>query len=408
MTSGRRRSWTSIAVAVVFAAAPVYAQTPTPEPDTEANVRFGPLSLKSTIALSNLGVDTNVFNEADADQPESDFTMTFSPNTDVWLRMGRTWVTGTVQVDWVYYNKFASERAANSAFRIGVDRTFNRVAVKGNARRLSTRDRPGYEIDARSQRFETQYDGEASVRVLSKTSVGATAFSRRTEFDEAAIYREANLSRELDRTTSGAGMVVRHTLTPLTSLGLDVTRERERFITSTFRDSDSTKAIGSVNFQPLALINGSASVGVRLFDPVPQDVPAFNGVITAVNLSYSLLGMTRFGVQASRDIQYSFEFSQPYYLESGITGSVQQQVFGPFDVLGRIGTRGLAYTDRLGAAVVVSNRTDRINLVGIGAGYRMGADKRLGFTLDRLHRTSTVPGRTFTGLRFGLSLTYET
>jgi hypothetical protein len=334
--------------------------------------------------------------------------MTFSPNTDMWLRMGRTWITGTVQVDWVYYNRFASERAANSAFRIGVDRTFNRVAIKGNARRLSTRDRPGYEIDARSQRLETQYDGEASVRVLSKTSVGATTFRRRTAFDEAAIFRDANLSRELDRTTSGTGFVVRHTLTPLTSVALDVTRERERFVTSTFRDSDSTKVMGSVNFQPLALISGTASVGVRVFDPVPQDVPAFNGVITAVNLSYSLLGMTRFGVQANRDVQYSFEFSQPYYLESGITGSVQQQVFGPFDVLARIGTRGLAYTDRIGAAVDVSNRTDRVNTVGIGAGYRMGTDKRLGVTLDRQHRTSTVPGRTFTGLRFGLSLTYET
>jgi hypothetical protein len=400
--------WRSIAVVAVLAAAPAFAQTPAPDPDSEANVRFGPLSLKSTIALSNLGVDTNVFNEADADQPESDFTMTFSPNTDMWLRMGRTWITGTVQVDWVYYNRFASERAANSAFRIGVDRTFNRVAIKGNARRLSTRDRPGYEIDARSQRLETQYDGEASVRVLSKTSVGATTFRRRTAFDEAAIFRDANLSRELDRTTSGTGFVVRHTLTPLTSVALDVTRERERFVTSTFRDSDSTKVMGSVNFQPLALISGTASVGVRVFDPVPQDVPAFNGVITAVNLSYSLLGMTRFGVQANRDVQYSFEFSQPYYLESGITGSVQQQVFGPFDVLARIGTRGLAYTDRIGAAVDVSNRTDRVNTVGIGAGYRMGTDKRLGVTLDRQHRTSTVPGRTFTGLRFGLSLTYET
>ena len=409
MISPRRRSWLSTAVAAaVLSAAPVFAQTPPPDPDAEANIRFGPLSLKSTIALSNLGVDSNVFNEADADQPESDFTMTFSPNTDVWLRMGRTWITGAVQIDWVYYNKFASERAANSAFRIGVDRTFNRVAVKANARRLSTRDRPGYEIDARAQRFETQYDGEATVQVMSKTSVGATAFRRQTDFDEAATFSEANLSRELDRTTSGTGFVVRHALTPFTSVALDVTREQERFVASTFRDSDSMKAVGSVTFQPLALISGTASVGVRLFDPVPPDVPAFNGVITALNLSYSLLGITRLGVQATRDIQYSFEFDQPYYLESGVTASVQQQVVGPFDVLGRIGTRGLAYTDRIGAAVAVSNRTDRVNMVGIGAGYRMGIDKRLGFTLDRQHRTSTIPGRTFTGLRFGLSLTYET
>lgn len=400
-----------IAAAFGFAllfTSPVLAQTPAPEPDAEANIRFGPLSLKSTIAVTNLGVDTNVFNQADADHPQSDFTMTFAPATDLWLRMGRTWVTGMVGVDWVYYNKFASERAANSALRIGVERTFNRLAVNGNARRLSTRDRPGYEIDARSQRFETQYDGEATLRVLSKTRVGATAFRRRTLFDEDAFFREANLSRELDRTSSGTGFVVRHDVTPLTAVSLDVTRERERFVVSQFRDSDSTRVVGGVTFQPLALISGTASVGIRQFDPVPADVPAFTGVVTTVNLSYSLLGITRFGVEANRDIQYSFEFTQPYYLESGVTGTVQQQVFGPFDMLARIGTRGLAYTDRLGAPVAFSNRNDRVNLIGLGAGYRMGTDKRLGFTVDRQHRASTVPGHSYTGLRFWMSVTYAT
>jgi hypothetical protein len=395
-------------IATVLFATAASAQTPIPDPDAEANVRLGPVSLKSTIALRNLGIDTNVFNEADADQPQSDFTMTFSPTTDVWLRMGRTWVTGTVQVDWVYYNKFASERSANTTYRIGVDRTFNRLAVKANARHLNTRDRPGFEIDARSRRIETQYDGEATVRVMAKTSVGATGWRRRTDFDDLAFFREASLAQELDRTSSGTGFVVRHDWTPLTSLALDVTRERERFVVSQFRDSDSLRVVGNVTFQPAALLNGSASVGFRRFTPLPADVPAFRGAVTNLNLSYSLLGTTRFGVQANRDIQYSFEFSQPYYLESGVTGSVQQQVFGPFDVLARVGTRGLAYTNRVGTAVTISDRTDRVNTIGIGAGYRMGTDKRFGFTIDRQHRSSSVEGGTYTGLRFGLSLTYET
>lgn len=404
----RKKKGCFFLLAFFLTVAPALAQdTPPPDPDSEANVRFGPFSLKSTIALNNLGIDTNVFNRADADRPQSDFTMTFSPTTDVWLRMGRTWITGTVQVDWVYYNKFASERSANSAFRLGVDRTFNRLAVKANARHLNTRDRPGFEIDVRSRRAETQYDGEATVRVMSKTSVGGTAWHRRITFDEGAIFLDASLSDQLNRTSTGTGTVVRHNWTPLTSVALDVTREQERFVVAQFRDSDSTRVLGSVTFQPLALINGTASVGFRRFTPRPADVPAFHGAVTAVNLSYSLLGTTRFGVQATRDIQFSFEFSQPYYLESGVTATVQQQLFGPFDVLGRIGTRGLAYTDRIGAVVAVSNRTDRVNTVGIGAGYRMGTDKRLGFTIDRQHRKSTVEGRTFTGLRFGLSLTYE-
>jgi hypothetical protein len=391
-----------------FLLSSAFAQTPPPDPDAEASVRFGPLSLKSTIALSNVGVDTNVFNQADEDRPESDFTMTFSPTTDVWLRMGRTWLTGTVAVDWVYYNEFASERSANSTFRIGLERTFNRLAVNGNARRVSTRDRPGYEIDARSQRYETGYDGEATLRVMSRTRVGATAWHRRTEFDEGASFRAASLAQELNRTSSGSGVVVRHDLTTLTGLSLDVTRERERFVFSQFRDSDSTRVQAGVRFEPLALISGSAAVGFRDFNPRPADVPAFRGAVTNVNLAYSLLGTTRFGVQAARDIQYSFEFSQPYYLETGVTASVQQQVFGPFDVLGRAGLQRLAYTDRIGVAIAASDRTDRVSTVGIGAGYRMGTDKRLGFTIDRQRRTSSVQRHTYTGLRFGLSLTYET
>jgi hypothetical protein len=202
--------------------------------------------------------------------------------------------------------------------------------------------------------------------------------------------------------------VVRHDLTPLTSVSLDVTRERERFVFSPFRDSDSTRMLAGVSFQPLALISGTAAVGFRRFTPLPADVPPFRGAVTAVNLSYSLLGTTRFGVQANRDIQYSFEVTQPYYLETGIMATVQQQVFGPFDVLARAGTRRLAYADRIGVLVSASDRTDRVGTIGLGAGYRMGLDKRLGFTLDRQRRTSSVEGRTYTGLRFGFSLTYET
>jgi len=293
---------------MAICASPAFAQIPTdpypePDPDAAATLRLGPFSLKSTIALTNLGVDTNVFNQADADRSQSDFTMTFAPTTDAWLRLGRTWVSGTIHVDWVYYNRFASERSANTNYRIGLARSFNRLALRGNASRLSTRDRPGYEIDARSRRFETSFDGEVEMRVLPKTNVAARGWQRRIEFDRAAVFRDANLAQELNRTNSGHALVVRHTWTPLTSLSLEVGRDQERFVFSPFRDSDSTRVVGNINFQPLALINGTASVGYRHFTPSPSDVQPYRGAIAAVNLSYSLLGTTRVGVQANRDVQ---------------------------------------------------------------------------------------------------------
>ena len=44
----------------------------------------------------------------------------------------------------------------------------------------------------------------------------------------------------------------------------------------------------------------------------------------------------------------------------------------------------------------------------LGGGYRLGTDKRIGFTIDHQKRTSGVNGRQFSGLRYGMSITYET
>jgi hypothetical protein len=81
-------------------AAPARAQMG--EPDlSKVRVKFGPLAMNPTIELTNLGVDTNVFNQP-TDQAVRDFTFTLTPKTDAWLKMGRTWVIGHVKEDIVW------------------------------------------------------------------------------------------------------------------------------------------------------------------------------------------------------------------------------------------------------------------------------------------------------------------
>ncbi len=364
--------------------------------------------MKSTIALGNLGWDSNVFHESDPDQRQGDFTMTVSPITDLWLRMGRTWVSGTIGLDWVYYKTFASERAANSTYRVGVSRDVRRLAWKGDITRLSTRERPGFEIDARSQRLDILSAGEVTIRTFSKTRFGARAWRRKVEFDQGAVFRKTNLAEQLNRRNSGASFFVRHDLTPLTAVSLEVGSERDRFVSSPFRDADSTRATGTVSLRPLALISGDASVGYRRFTPLTSDIPPYTGATAAVNLSYRLLGTTRLGVGVTRDVQPSFEIVQPYYLETGASSSIQQQVYGGFDLLARSSFRRLVYRDRIDASVSTTNRTDRVRSLGLGAGYRVGVDKRFGFTVDYEERTSGTHEYQYKGLRYGMSVTYET
>ena len=76
-----------------------------------------------------------------------------------------------------------------------------------------------------------------------------------------------------------------------------------------------------------ALIKGSASFGYRDFQPLSPSLPAYQGAIANADLSYVAFGTTRLGVQAMRDVQYSFDINEPYYLLTGVSVSLARRIF---------------------------------------------------------------------------------
>jgi hypothetical protein len=271
---------------------------------------------------------------------------------------------------------------------------------------LNTRERPGFEIDARSRRTEFAYTGTLEVRTLSRTYVGIGGERRTVDFDSSATFGGVNLQDALNRTVSSGGITVRHELTPLTSLTLDVTRVLDRFEYSPLRDADSTVIAGGVRLDPFALIKGSARFGYRDFQPVDRSLPGYRGSTAAVDLTYVALGTTSLGFQLGRDVQYSYDIDQPYYLQTGFAASIQQQIYGPVDASARVGAARLEYEDRLGMPPPVAERADHVQTFGGGVGYHVGRDVRIGFNIDKQTRESPVPYRRYHGLRIGMSVTY--
>ena len=406
----------AVALMASLYAAPALAQVPgmgagTPigesGPDeSKVRVRLGPLLLGPTVSLTNLGIDQNVFNEPTDQNPKKDFTFTVQPATELWLRLGPTWVTGKIQEDLVWFKTYASERTANNVSSVGWYVPLNRLAMTFGATHRNVRDRPGFEIDARSQRSETEYTGRIEVRALTRTFIAAGASRQKIDFDKDAVFLNSNLQFELSRVTTSAGLALRYQVTPLTSVSLAANRSEDRFAFSSLRDSDSTAASVSIAFDPAALIKGSATFGYRDFQPLAPALPNFRGTTASVDLFYTLLGTTRFGVTAIRDLQYSYDVNQPYYLLTGFTASIAQQLFGPLDVVGRAGAQHLAYRDRAGVVIPLSNRVDSVRSYGGGIGYRLSRDLRLGFDVDHANRVSDVSQRQYDDLRFGLSVTY--
>ena len=168
----------------------------------------------------------------------------------------------------------------------------------------------------------------------------------------------------------------------------------------------SNSALLVVKFDPAALLRGGLSLGYNDFKPADSALPGYQGFIGNVDLSYVLLGSTRFAVTGSRGVQYSFDINQPYYVQSRIGGSIAQQIFGPFDVQFRGERANLDYRNRAGAVVTVADRTDHVTTVGVGVGYLIGKDLRLSFNVDQTNRDSQLSDHRYDRLLVSSSLTY--
>lgn len=387
----------------VFSAA---QEMPRPPDVDRVRVRAGPVLINPTLAVPNAGIDTNVFNEPDSAERDRDFTITVTPAADLWLRMGRAWVVGNIKEDLVWYNEFASERSANGNITASLLIPFNRLTAAVGGNWVDTRERPGFEIDTRAARTERAVNGIVEIRALSKTFFGVRGEQRSYEFDEGETYQGEDLSTELNRTMTRVGITARNQLTPLTSLTFIVEFDQERFDHSSLRDSDSTRYDVSLHFEPFALISGSATFGIRDFRPVSNDVPGYTGSTAAASLSYTALGSTRLSFGLLRDVQYSYDVNQPYYLQTGFTAGIGQQIYGPLDAEFRVGFDRLDYADREGADVAVTDRVDHVRNYGGGVGYRLGRDLRLGFNVDSSRRESELPSHQYSGLRYGFRMTY--
>ena len=392
-------------VALVLFAPRVFAQAEQGGPDpSKVRVRIGPLWVNPSIALTNLGVDSNVFNTPT--NPKSDFTFTASPRAEAWLRIGRTWLNGTVNEDIVWYQKYGSERSDNTRSQLMWSVPLTHLSFRLGTEFTNTHERPGFEIDSRAQRSEYGYNAAVDVTFLSKTSIGISAARQMVNFDKSAHFEGTNLHDALNRTRTTGSVNLSHRLTPLTTLTLSVTREEERFTYDSLRDSNSMTIRGIVKFDPFALLKGTATFGYRDFEPMVAGLPSYKGSTAAVDLAYTAAQSTRFGVRVLRDVQYSFYVNEPYYLQTGVTVDVAQQIYGPVEVVARGTVSRLAYRERTGIAVLTSDRIDRLQGVGGSINYSLSRDLRIGFNVDKMRRTSVVENRDYEGFRYGTSVMY--
>ena len=394
------------AVAVVFLvviAAQAIAQAPPPplDPLESMWMRVGPFGFTPSLAVTDFGVDSNIFRTAE--EPQSDFTATITPRFDVRFRAGRLSLWAWNATGFSYYADVDDQRSISYTSEVRADVDLGRFRPVASATILETRDRLNAELDVRAPRLTRGVSGGAKILIGSTTSLTVTGRVSDLEFEEGTSFEGVSLPRSFNSRVEAADVALDMPLTPLTTFRLVTSVQRDRFDLSPERDSDSFKVLPGLHFDPIALVDGSIALGYRRFDPISPSIPDYTGFILEGSLGYTLLERTRFEGWLNRDVQYSFEEFEPYYLSTGVRVRVRHQIAGQWDVEGSVGRERLGYRAIGG---LDDPRTDRADLFGAGVGYRIRENARIGFNWEYTERHSDRPERQYERSRLFATFTF--
>ena len=383
-----------IAVAVCCAARPVCGQTAAP--------RQAARVISPAIQITNLGWDDNVFRVNEADGPVGDYTATVSPSLAASIPLSRMQFTGAGRLDFNYFQRFDAIRSIDSDGRGTVAVLLGRLTPHVGGSWTNARQRLSFEIDFPVRFVERSWDAGVDINVSAKTSIGVMAGRSRVEYTGETAYLGSDLASLLGDTATVRGVSLRYALTPLTTLGAEFAQEHERLPHAPERNADGVRLTSFVQFRPLALVSGEARIGVRSRTFSDGNAPPFEGMVTRVDLSYTLLGRTRLTVRAQRDLSYSYRPGERDYLQTGTEGLVTHRIGTAWDIGGNVGRFNLLYglSDR-------SARVERVLSYGVDVGRTMFRS-RVGFQVGRQTRSSDFSARReYEEMRISSSLTYR-
>ncbi len=380
------------------------AQSTPADPSENARYQWGALRFTPFLAITEIGVDTNVFN--DAEEPQRDTTATFGPGAEYWVRAGRARVSAKSDMQYNWFRDFASQRSLSTNNDLKIEFPMARLTPFVDGVFDHGRVRPGYEIDTRAFRTDSGGGGGLDIGLTTKTGVRLEAHRRRLKYREDEFFFGNSLQETLNRRTDSLGLSWRQKLTPLTTFVVLSEFERERFDFESSRDAEGVRVMPGFEFDPFALIGGKVFVGYRSFDTSDPLLPNYTGVVADVEANYRARS-TRFDLRVQRDVDYSAEEIEPYYLLTDVGMKVTQKVTQRWDVVGTASRQWLDYQRLEGLALSeVPSHSDHGYRVGGGVGYMLGTSVRVGVDLAYYKRNSPIALRDYDGLRVGGSFTY--
>jgi hypothetical protein len=369
----------------VLAAAPAGAQIAAPREATK--IEFGTLALYPSLQIVEMGLDDNVFN--DPYTPQSDYTLTVSSKALGRLLLGSNELLFQVADDYVWFHEITSERSNNIQYAGRFNMSASRFKPYVGGEYIRTRVRRSPEIDARARRVDRSVLAGVAIELSPRTALTASARLEDVTYDEGEEFHNVQLDDALNRAGRLADAGVRYALTPLTTLFVTAAYEEQKFNESHVRDLKRYTVGPTLEFAPEAAIRGRVVTGFELFKPDDPGLQQQTGLAYLAQVNWSLYGSTTFDLASGRNITYSYQDSEPYYLLTNVKLLITQPLPGWFEFYGGYDWQHMAYRWKRGFEVPdESDRVDKLTAATAGAGVRIGSRFRMRVGVEKTQRRS--------------------
>ena len=292
--------------------------------------------------------------------------------------------------DYVWFQESTSERSNNIQYAMRFNMSASRFKPYIGAEYVRTRVRRSPEIDARARRVDRSVLGGMAFEVSPRTALTASVRLDESNYEEGERFRNVALDDALNRSGRRADAGVRYAITPLTTLSVTAGFEEQKFKESHIRDLKRYTVGPTLEFSPEAAIRGRVVTAFELFKPDDPALSERRGVAYQAMLNWTLFGRTAFDLGAGRNISYSYQDTEPYYLLTNARLVVTQSLPGWFELYGGYDWEHMAYRWRRGADPTPgdSDRVDTLAAANGGIGLRLGQTIHLKIGIDKTRRRS--------------------
>ena len=393
-----RKSWALVGIVTTFL--PLCVRSAAAQTSVESNsVRLGPLVVAPTVSLATAD-DTNVFNEAV--NPKQDVITVLTPRIASSMRIGSVLATATTVVPCTSFARFENQGG------FGIDQAARASLLLGgltpyiDAGYQNLRQRQNLEIDARIRQMQSSVTAGIAVRLMPHLTLDVAAKRRAVGYANDAVFAGVNLNEELSERVESLNATLSRSITPASDILMSFEARHDRFDVAGLRDADSQRVM--VGLQSRALLNGHASIGYRKFTPLDREVPEFKGVVASAAIEYPFLSATHVMLDVDRDVTYSYQQLQPYYIATTVGVSVGQTL--PFELVAHGRAAWLRSDYRTLSTTLTLPQADS------GAVYSVGVDRRLdrhvsvGGSFESYSRHTEGAAFGHEGRRVGISVAY--